>query len=298
MSTNFIHRKETTLLPKSDPFVTAMGMENRPVLNGAIGGQYGYSDDFYNYLNSEPHVTQQGYCVVLSTPAGFDKLPGGQRLHALVKAMLENRTESFEGLTLSVENTYAEQVWTGKRMSVPTGSTRSIGEITHNLTDIRGEVFTKTIKIWGDWLISDPDLRFPKIITLPDPGDLLIDERSVSAIYFEPTENCRDVAHAALVVGAMPKNQVPLEIKRNKEEENEVRKISLELTGLVEFDTLAAKQIARQMLSLMPLFNPAGVAPPAGFTQRTAAVESATESGTIENMIRLNDTVENPNYMG
>lgn len=297
-NTNFIHRQDDTLMGKSDPFITALGLEDRVVLNGEKGGQHGFSDDFYNYLNSEPHIQQQGFAVVLSTPAALSRLPSGDRLHALVKAMIENRSESFEGLTLNVENQFEEVVWTGKKMSVPSGASRSIGEVTHNIVDIRGEVFTKVIKIWGDWLMMDPDLQFPKIITLDDPGDILLDDRSASIVYFEPTENFRDVSHAALMVGAMPKNQVPIEIKRNKEEEGQMRRIGLELTGLVEFDTLAAKTIARKMMSLMPLFNPSGIMPPQGFMQRTAAVESATEAGTIENMIRLKSTVADPNYMG
>lgn len=297
-TTNLPHRGDATLLGSSDPFVQAMDMERRTVVNANEGGMYGWAGNVFEYLSAQPHVSQQSFCIVLSTPAAFSRLPGGSQLHALCKAFFENRSQSFEGLRDSTEISFGQMEWTGHRLSVPTGATRSLGEVTHNAYDVEGEVFTKMLKVWSQWLVMDPEILNAKLVLLDDPGDMLLDETSYSAIYFEPTRNMRDVAHAALLVGGQPKNTVPIELKRNKAEENQIRQIQMEFTGVVEFDTYAVKQIARQMLSLLPLYNPDAISAPPGFQQRTATLESLTNSGTIERMTQERASVTNANYLG
>lgn len=296
--TNLPHRGDTTLLGASDPFVQAMDMENRTVINGQEGGMYGWAGNAFEYLSAQPHVSQQAWCIVLSTPALFSKLPGGPQLHALCKAFFENRSQSFEGLRDSTEIQFGTMEWTGHRLSIPTGATRSLGQVTHTAYDVEGEPFTKMIKSWSQWALMDPEILNAKAVLLDDPGDLLLDDISYSAIYFEPTRNMRDIAHAAIVVGGMPINTVPIELRRNKSEENQIRQIQMEFTGVVEFDTLAVKQIARQMLSLLPLYNPDAVSAPPGFMSRTATLESLKSSGTIERMSESKATVVNEEYMG
>lgn len=290
------HRGPNTLLPATDAFVTAMDMKDRPVINANFGGVYGWASNTFEYLNVQPHVSQLGWCIMLTTPAAFSRLPGGNQLHSLCKAWFENRTQSFEGLRNSIEFQYANMEWTGHVLSIPTGATRSQGQVSHTGYDVEGELFTKLFDIWGRWLIMDPEIKNAKIVILPNPGPMLLDDQSASCIYFEPTRNMQDVAHAAMVVGIMPKNNVPIEIKRNKDDEGQIRQIQMEFTGLVEFDTLAVKQIARQMLKLLPLHNPDAVSAPSGFKQRSAAVMSA-KSGTIDRMAAAKAAIVLPGGM-
>lgn len=297
-NTNLPHRTSSTVMGASDEFVQALGLENRPVINGEEGGMYGWAGNVFEYLSAQPHVSQQAWCIVLSTPAMFSRLPGGDRLHSLCKAFFENRSQSFEGLRDQTEVQFGVMEWTGHKMSIPTGATRQLGAVTHNVYDVEGEPFTKMLKIWSQWGLMDPEILNAKLVLLDDPGDMLLDETSYSAIYFEPTRNMRDIAHAAIVVGGQPTNTVPIELKRNKAEENQIRQIQMEFTGVIEFDTLAVKQIARQMLSLLPLYNPDAIAAPAGFQQRTSTLENLTQSGTIERMVTAQGTVVNPEYMG
>lgn len=297
-STNLPHRTDSTLLSASDAFVQALGLENRPVINGEEGGMYGWAGNVFEYLSAQPHVSQQAFCIVLSTPAMFSRLPGGDRLHSLCKAFFENRSQSFEGLRDSTEIAFGTMEWTGHKMSIPVGATRQLGAVTHTVYDVEGEPFTKMLKIWSQWGLMDPEILNAKLVLLDDPGDMLLDETAYSAIYFEPTRNMRDIAHAAIVVGGQPVNTVPIELKRNKAEENTIRQIQMEFTGVIEFDTLAVKQIARQMLSLLPLYNPDAIAAPPGFQARTSILESLTNSGTIERMATQKATVTDPEYMG
>lgn len=296
--TNLPHRTDSTLLSASDPFVTALDIGNRPVINGNEGGMYGWAGNVFEYLSAQPHVSQQAWCIVLSTPAMFSRLPGGDQLHSLCKAFFENRSQSFEGLRDSTEVNFGSMEWTGHKMSIPVGATRTLGAVTHTVYDVEGEPFTKMIKVWSQWGLMDPEILNAKLVLLDDPGDMLLDETSYSAIYFEPTRNMRDIAHAAIVVAGQPVNTVPIELKRNKAEENSIRQIQMEFTGVVEFDTLAVRQIARQMLALLPLYNPDGVTVPPGFQERTAILESLTNSGTIERMTTAKAEVTDPNYMG
>jgi len=287
---NYPHRGTDTLLPSSDAFVQALDLAARPVINAEKGGQYGWAGNVFEYLTAQPHVSQLGWCIMLSSPAGFSRLPGATQLHSLCKSWFENRSQSFEGLRNSIEFSFGTMEWTGHVLSIPTGATRSQGQVSHTGYDVEGEVFTKMFDIWGRWLVMDPEIQNAKMVILDDPGDMLLDDQSASCIYFEPTRNMKDIAHAAIVVGIMPRNNVPIEIKRNKSEENQIRQIQMEFTGLVEFDTLAVKQIARQMLKLLPLYNPDAIAAPQGFQDRSAAVKSS-KSGTIERMVEQKATI-------
>lgn len=288
--TNYPHRTSSTLLPASDAFNVALDLQNRPVINADEGGMYGWAGNVFEYLTAQPHVSQLAWCIVLTTPAAFSRLPGGSRLHSLCKAWFENRSQSFEGLRDSTEISFATMEWTGHVLSIPSGATRSQGQVSHTGYDVEGEVFTKMFKIWQQWLVMDAEIQNAKMVILDDPGEMLLDDTSAACIYFEPTRNMRDIAHAAIVVGMMPKQNVPIELKRNKSEENTIRQITMEMTGVVEFDTLAVKQIARQMLKLLPLYNPDAISAPTGFQQRSAAVTSA-KSGTIERMTAQKATV-------
>lgn len=299
MATNAPHRTNATLLSASDAFVNAMDLSARPVINGAVGGMWGWAGNIFEYVSAQPHIQQQSFCIVLSTPSFFSKLPGGNALHSLCKAFFENRTQSFEGLREQTEVNFGEIRWAGGHtLSIPAGSTRSLGVPTHTVIDAEGEVFTKMIKTWVEWGLMDPKILNAKLVTLNDPGDMLIDDISLSAIYFEPTRNLRDISHAQLAVAVMPKNTVPIELRRNKEDEGKIRIINQEFVACIESDTLAVKEIARAMLKQMSFYNPDGIAAPAGFKSRTSILTSLTDSGTIERMKDQKAQVANQNYIG
>lgn len=298
-NSNTPHRDNDTLLPQSDAFVRALDLSKRPVINAENGGMYGWAGNVFEYISAQPHVSQLSWCIMLSTPAMFSKLPGGQRLHALCKAFFENRSQSFEGIQDRTEYAFGRMEWTGHVMSIPTGATRSLGSVTHTVIDVEGESFTKMIKIWGQWGVMDSEIQNAKLVILSDPGDMLLDDVSASACYFEPTRNMKDIAHAAINVGMMPLGTVPIEIKRNKSEERSIRTIQMEFTGVIECDTLAVKQIARQLLSLLPLYNPDAIDAPEGFLSRTATLESLTNAGTIERMTNAKAAVTSSGqYLG
>jgi len=296
-NTNLPHRTPNTLLPQSDPFVQAMDIGDRPVINPVEGGQYGWAGNIFNYVGTHPHVSQQAFCVVLSTPAAFSRLPAGDQLHSLCKSWFENRTRIFDGLSDQTQISYSDMRWTGHRMAIAVGAQRTLGAVTHTGYDVEGEPFTKMFKVWTSWLVMDAEILNAKLVILDDPGDMLLDETGYSAIYFEPTRNWKDVAHAALLVGGQPTQNVQITLRRNKDEENQIRDIAMEMTGVIEFDTYAVIEIARQIMKLMPLYNPSATTAPTGFTQRTAAVENS-QAGTIENMIEQSTNIDFPSYMG
>lgn len=295
--TNLPHRTSETLIPQSDPFVQALDMGNRPVINPVQGGQYGWAGNVFEYVSTQPHVSQQAWCIVLSTPAGFSRLPAGDQLHSLCKSFLENRTRIFEGLSDQTVVNFADMRWTGHRMAIAVGAQRTLGAVTHTGYDVEGEPFTKMFKVWQQWLVMDAEILNAKMVILEDPGDMMLDETGYSAIYFEPTRNFRDIAHAAILVGGQPTQNVKIDLKRNKDEDNTIRDIVMEFTGVIEFDTYAVIEIARQMLQLMPLYNPDAVSAPQGFTQRTAIVENS-QAGNIERMVEQATRVENNSYLG
>lgn len=298
MSTNTPYRDGKTLLTASSPFVQAMNQQNRTVLNAPIGGQYGIAPNNFRFVNEHPHIEQNGYCFLLSTPTLFNKLPDPTFLHSLTKSLFENRSRTFEGLTSKITWDFADQTWGGgARLSVPVGATQQLGAVSHSLVEVEGEVYTNLIKIWGTYGLEDPKLLRPKAITLDDPGDLLIDSISCSAVYVTPTRDHKDVAHSALIVGIMPKDTPQIEIKKNQDTKS-MRELNIEFTGLIEFDTYASYEIGLSFLKRLKPYNPDGRRAPAGFGQRTAILETLRDVGNIEQAAEQARTVVNPLFMG
>ncbi len=298
MATNAPHRDNATLVPSSAAWFDAQGIQDRPVVNPSKGGQYGWAPDTYAYVSEHPHVQQQTWCVLLSSPAFFSKLPAGQMFHSLCKSWFETRSREISGISERIEVEFAEQRFSGRTMAVPSGGTRTLGQISHQGVDPEGEVFTKLFRTWVLYGLNDPDLGHPRLVTLDDPGDMLIDQISASMIYFEPTRNMRDIAHAALVVGAMPRNTVEIQMRRNREESGQMRDINMEFTGLIDFDTEAAIGIARSMLSRMSTFNPSARVAPAGFSTPTSVLSSLTDTGVLNQLATQASRVSNPDYLG
>lgn len=297
MSSNTPFRNTTTLVPGSSEWYSAFGVGDRPVLNGPQGGQYGWAPNIANMVSEHPHIQQQTWCFCISTPALFSRMPAGNILHSLAKSWFETRSREITGLSERIETEFAEQRFSGRVFSVPSGGTRTLGVINHAGVDIEGEVYTNLHRSWSLYGLNDPDLGHPRAVILDDPGDLLIDQISCANIYLEPTRNMRDVAHAALAVGIMPRNTVEIQMRRNKDEAGQMRDINMEYTGLIDFDTQAAKEIARSFLSKLPMYNPAGRGAESGFLQPTAILQSLTDSGALAAMTREAAKVTAPEYM-
>ena len=300
MSTNFPHRDNLTLMPGNSDFKRAFDIGNTPLINAANGGQYGFAPNNFRYVQEQPYVSQRPYCVNLSTPAAFSNLPGGKDLHGLLRAYMETRSREWSGLTVRTSVDYHDISWAGgSTLSFPVGATRQFGSISHMALDPEGETFSKMFDTWISYLLNDPTIRHPKIITLGYSGELLLDEISMSSVYFEPTRNWQDVRHAVIVLGQMPKEGPNYEFSFNVEQASgQVREIQTEFTGLMEFDTLAAKEIARAVMKRMPLYNPGGRAAPSGFKTVTANLASIKDNGIVDSMTKDARTIQNPNFMG
>lgn len=300
MATNFPHRDNLTVLPGNSDFQRAFDIGNTPIINAAHGGQYGFAPNNFRYVSEQPYVSQRPYCVNLSTPAAFSALPGGRELHGLLRAYMETRSREWGGLTVRTSVDYHDITWAGgSTLSFPVGSSRQFGSINHMALDPEGESFSKMFDTWISYLLNDPIIRHPKIITLGYGGDLLIDEISMSSVYFEPTRNWQDVRHAVIVLAQMPKEGPQYEFGYNVENASgAVREINTEFTGLMEFDTLAAKEIARAIMKRMPLYNPGGRGAPAGFKQPTATLQGIKDNGILDIMTKDQRSIQQPGYMG
>lgn len=300
MSSNLPHRTNDMVMPGNSEFKRAFDIRNTPVINAATGGQYAYAPNNFRYVQEQPYVSERPYCICLSTPAAFDAMPGGRDLHGLLRSYLETRSREWGGLTVRTSVDYHDITWAGgSTLSFPVGSTRQFGTITHMALDPEGESYSKLMDSWISYLLSDPVIRHKKIITLGYNGDLLLDEISASSIYFEPTHNWKDVRHAVLVLAQMPKEGASYEFSFNVDNSSgQVREISTEFTGLMEFDTYAVKEIARNIMRQMPLYNPGGRAAPAGFRDRTAKLRSIKDGGVTDLMQKERNTIAIPNYIG
>lgn len=290
MATNNGHRYNETLLSSSDSFFRGTDRSpKRTVLDPAKrGGQHGWAPNTYEYVSEHPHIDQQGWVFLLSSPELFDRFEFGKYLHSLTKSMFETRATQWQGPTEKYDTSFAEQKWGGRTMSVPSGGSRTLGPFSLQLIDVVGEPYTSLIRIWNLWLGHDTDLGYPRLVLLDNlrPGDILIDKRSASVICFNTTEDLQDISHAALIVGMMPRGTVEVGIRRNKDEEGQIRNINVEFTGLIEFDTMYVRQTARKFMAKLPFFNPDARRAEAGFVEPTATVQSLRDVGIYEQMKR------------
>lgn len=301
MSTNFPHRDNKMFIPANSDFQRAFDIQGGTVINAANGGQYGFSPDNFRYVQEQPYVAQRPYCVVLSTPAGFNRLPAGNKLHGLLRSFMETRTRNWGGLTARTSVDYHDITMPGgATLSFPIGSTRQFGTISHMALDPDGESFSKLFDTWITYLLADPVIRHPKIITINGgtQDGLNLDVVSQTSIYFEPNRTWDDVTHACLSLAQMPKEGPQYEFGYDVDQASgRVREIQTEFTGLFEFDTHAVKEIAREVMKRMPLYNPSGRKAPAGFTQPTSTLQGDRDGGLTNMMEQAKNNIVKPLYM-
>jgi hypothetical protein len=288
-------------MPGNSEFHKAFNIDSRtPVINAAHGGNCGFSLNAFSYVSEQPYVSQRPYCNVLSTPGAFSSLPAGIDFHGLLRSYMETRSREWGGITSRTSVEYHDIQWRGgQTLSFPTGSTRQLGSINHMALDPDGQAYSHLFDVWIDYLISDPIITHPKIITLGYGGDLLLDEISMASVYWEPERNWSGVRRAVLVLAQMPKEGPSYDMNFSIESTaGKVREINTEFTGLIEYNTLAAKEIARTMMERMPLYNPAGRAAPAAFKKTTAVLDSIQDNGIVDLMNNEAKTISNKKYMG
>lgn len=300
MASNLPHRKSDMLVPRNSDFYRNVDVGNQAMLNAATGGMYGFAPDNYRYVNEEPYISERPYCVVLSTPEALSALPGGNEMHAVLRNVMESRTRSWSGVSSRTTIEYVDVSWQGgQTLSVPAGASRQFGSISHELMDLRGEQISRVIDVWQEYILVDPSIRHPKIITVKDyTGDLLLDERSMACVYFEPDPLFRDVRRACVVLAMMIKDGPQYEMGYSVDDTaGKARELTLEFTGLFEWNTAAAKEIARNAMKRMPMYNPNGKSVPAGFEGPTSRLEGLDEGGIVNLMTDQAKMVENSKYM-
>lgn len=299
MASNLPHRTAAMLVPKSSDFYKNVDVGDQAMLNAAGGGTNGFAPNNYGYVQEEPYVSERPYCAVLSTPEAFSSIPGGDALHGVLRNVMESRSREWSGVSARTTTEYVDVTWQGgQTLSVPAGASRQYGSISHGLLDLRGEEISRMVDVWQEYLLQDPGIRHPKIITVPGyTGDLLLDERAMSCIYFEPDPVFRDVRRACLVLAMMVKEGPQYEMAYSTDDTTgKTRELSLEFTGLFEWNTAAAKTIARNVMSRMPLYNPNGKSVPVGFGDVSARLTS-TEGGIVNLMTQEAKTIAVPTYI-
>lgn len=286
MASNYPHRTSDMLVPRNSEIYQMMDIGDQAVLNAATNGNHGYAANNFGYVQEEPYISERPYCVVLSTPEAFSNIPGGDALHGVLRNAMETRTRSFSGVSSQTTVQFAEVTWQGgQTLSVPSGATRQFGSINHNLYDLRGEEISRMIDIWQTYLLKDPVILHSKIITLDYSGDLLLDEISMACCYFEPDKNFKDIRRACVSLAMMPRNGPQYEMSYNVDDTaGQMRELSLEYTGLFEYNTHAAREIAKSCLKRLPIYNDSAKMAPEGFRTPTARLQSLSSGGIVNQM--------------
>lgn len=293
MATNLPHRSAEQTIPKNSETHRALNVGDMAILNAAVNGNHGFAANNFGYVGEEPYVSERGYCIVLSTPDAFSQIPGGDIYHGVLRNAMETRTREFSGVTSQVTTQFAEVTWQGgQTLSVPSGSTRQFGTISHRLYDLRGELISSMVDVWQNYLLNDPNLTHPRIITLDYTGDLLLDEISMACCYIEPDKTLREVRRVCVSLAMMVRTGPQFEIAYNVDNtQGNMRDMTLDFTGLFEFNTAAAREIGKACLKRLPFYNDNAKLAPEGFKTPTARLEAMSQGGIVNQMRKMASSI-------
>lgn len=231
---------------------------NQPMLDVTHGGQLGYAPNLTEWVSNQAYVRRQVIPVLLEAPKFFQYMPEPQKWIDTLKAIMELHVRSIEGLQAGVTLEFDSHPvgGAGELQDEVTDSKRARSEVTMTFVDKYGMPIQNFLYQWITYGIMDPDTKFALINTLTGnrPDDMLADQFTMSMLFMEPDPNHRRVVKSWVGVNMMPKTTGEILGKRNLTEPNELSNLSIEFTGVYQFN-LGTNQFAQKILDSINMNN-------------------------------------------
>lgn len=250
-----------------------------PILDPSQGGQFGYANNYKEYLSNSGYIRTNLIPIVLTFPTFFDYMPNPDVWKRMCKAIFETRPKSIEGLNGGLTVEYGEHEFgaAGEMQSEVINVTRARTEPVFNYaSDIYGNAIQTFIYYWISYGLMDADTKYPLVGTLDNHPDMALhDLSSMTMAFIEPDTLHRKVQKSWIVTGMRPKGTGDIIGRMDKVAGSELTEFAIETTGVAQFN-LGTNVVAQKLLDDMNITNASPLLRPAFITERTADAKAAT----------------------
>jgi len=175
-------------------------------------GQQGALRNPESYASSARYTKQRMVAVLISAPPLMKYLPDYDRRVATLRSLMEDRATNITGVDTSVEWTYEDTVegHSGRQRKTVTDAKITVSEPEYEWPELHNRSISNYWKQHGEWLVMDPELGHPRVVTLEnyqnDANALEITEatQGFTMMFYEPTRELNGVVDAVLMTGMMP----------------------------------------------------------------------------------------------
>jgi hypothetical protein len=226
-----------------------------PLVDLKNGGQFGWSTDHKSWVSNAAFVRRNVIARLVAAPRGFADLDEPQLWVETLKALIEERAKTIDGLQGELTVDYAANPFggAGEEQEDPTNVTRA--RSTPNFTWT--EAYNRAINaFWEGYitnLIMDPITKYPNVLTRGvKPSDLLPDYFTFTTMFIEPDPTHTKVVKAWLCANMAPKGAGAVEGRSDKAGGGETQDLSVEFTAITQVG-LGVNLFAQRMLDEMNL---------------------------------------------
>lgn len=222
-----------------------------PVANLHNGNHSGFMPIYSQMVSTAPFVRQNLIPILIKAPVGFDDLPNKDELIGALKALMEERALTIDGISdnLNVDTTPVPFGPT-EQLEVPTGVSRDQNNPSYNWQEVEGRGISN---FWYNYilmLIEDPDIRAPGAITVAEGAlrtDRMMDYYAFTMLFIEPNINLNRVVNAVLIGNMFPKTPGPREMGFDKTSSQQTVQVNVQFSGLTQRG-YGVKQLAQSIL--------------------------------------------------
>lgn len=262
---------------------TSFGRDlNQPALDPTFGGQLGYAPNLPEWVSNQAYVRRQLIPILLEAPKFFQLMPEPQKWIDTLKAIMELHCRTIEGLNAGVTLEFDEHPvgGAGEMQQEVTDSKRARSEPVFTFVDKYGMPIQNFLYQWLTYGIMDPDTKFALINTLSGnkPTDMLADMFTCSMLFIEPDPQHQKVVKSWIVCNMMPKSTGEIIGKRDLTAANEISNLSVEFTGISQFN-LGTNKFAQTILDSIKMDQANPYLRPALLQNISADVLASTSSG-------------------
>lgn len=219
----------------------------QPVARLDVDGQNGFTTD-YRSLNAEtPYVRRNLLCFLLEAPMGFQYLPNGKEMVATLKALVETKAETIDGLDASVKAEYIQvQAGAAEQMDAFSRTTRERSEPSFKWYERYGMAISRFLETWLVMLMGDPISGVPGVVTLRQNTHLTPRNRAMAAyvlmpemisatmLFVEPDPTLSYPVKSFLCCNMMPDNAGDMTASRDLTSAPDKVEISVKFTAMQE----------------------------------------------------------------
>lgn len=225
--------------------------------NISLGGAHGYYPKLNELLGTQAYVRQHVIPILLEAPRFFDMMPNSELWYQSLKALVETRAQTIEGLNAGIKVDVDEHPvgGAGEMMQEPVNVTRERTQPRFTFVDPYGRAVSTFLREWIAYGLMDPDSKYANIGTLNRSiDDMLYDQYSMTMLFIEPDPTHRKVIQSWIVTNMFPLGNGDIEGKRDLTTSKEINTINVDFTGVAQTG-LGTDNFAQTILDSINLQN-------------------------------------------